>query len=890
MLGEEHLHPQTITPHSCALALCNMLCDRTDRRNWTSRLAVVVVLTGKVFFAAAESWRSNLRIFVYNLPKAFNDDLVQRTEEAARAKGSVCDYMQTPCSETGMVPKFAGARQFGGEVVILRKIRASGLVVDDPGLADIFVVPYFAAAECVLGGHHWRCINSVLIQELFAHLKYYGQLTRHRHLFLGTADIHSLPLLIQAQPLLLSLGARWLGHPGHIVVPPMVAEADLQPGAFINSTADVEHRDILLWVAGTPNNLVRMMLFNNIIDVSQGRGAGTLPPGEKGRIIVHVAGRDVQQQKGPPPPAQMVREMTHAQLCPVPPAENSNAGTKRLFDVVLAGCLPIVIAFPTHWGSEVSWWRFNGAPIEWSLPFPNVIDWRRLVIEVPVEALEDSQSVGFLKAALAVPEEIRRAKREYLMEVRQLLLYDFSASAGRDAFSLVMEEIYSAVQLLGVGPRAYVCDMHMRRLSERDFPDEWDHGHNGRQKEWGHTWTEVSVLPVALWRSGKSEVHERGMQDGGVRGTRVQQYKTTKEFSTEDGIRFLLRELDIIQSSSHTQDIETLMTSPFAFCRLIHQSHACHDYMGQHGTFTSLFLCNLQMNPDSPERFDRPWALCRLLPPTVPRSPVTLSSAIGEVERPLEFELVTYLCNISNGVDGDVEDLSSTWGRAWAKVKAETTANPMPRNSQLSIVGYEACALADAPSGGAMAGGKQDDDRGKAKTKRDDGITKLFFQHMLGLIHSAQHGSSGLPDVIMLMPATLSALSSTEWRNPFAMQPWHLLKVAASTMLGPGRLELAGDSERDSRWLVLVASEPADDDEKDGCAQYTNYFNSKCPLPLEFAAMTPILIAFPRAVLLSLRLEEWELAASFPLDTSKLLLTLLHRTVDPGRVFVHQWR
>jgi len=458
---------------------------------------------------------------------------------------------------------------------------------------------------------------------------------------------------------------------------------------------------------------------------------------------------------------------------------------------------------------------------------------------------------------------------------------------------LVMEEIYSAVRLLGIGPRAYVCDMHMRSFKERDFPDQWDHGANGRQKEWGHTWTEVSVLPVALWRSGKSEVHERGMKDGGVRGTRVQQYKTTKEFSTEDGIRFLLRELDIIQSSSHTQDIETLMTSPFAFCRLIHQSHACHDYMVQYGTFTSLFLCNLEMKPDNPELFPRPWALCRLLPPTVPRSPVTLASAIGQVEQLLGFELVTYLCNVSNGVNGNVEDLSTTWGSAWTKVKAETTENPMPRNSQLSIVGYEACPLADAPSGGALAGGKQDDDRGKTKTKRDDDvITKLFLQHTLSLIHSAQHGSSGLPDVIMLMPTTLSSLSSTEWTNPFGMQPWHLLKVAASAILGPGRLELGGDSERDSRWLVIIATGTADGDEHapDGCSKYTNFFNSKCPLPLEFAAMTPILIAFPRAVLLSLRLEEWELAASFPLDTSKLLLTLLHRTVDPGRVFVHQWR
>lgn len=42
----------------------------------------------------------------------------------------------------------------------------------------------------------------------------------------------------------------------------------------------------------------------------------------------------------------------------------------------------VVISFPTPWGSGISWWRTDGAPMEWSLPFPSHVQWRRLVVEV----------------------------------------------------------------------------------------------------------------------------------------------------------------------------------------------------------------------------------------------------------------------------------------------------------------------------------------------------------------------------------------------------------------------------------------------------------------------------------------------------------------------------
>merc|ERR1719201_3199827 len=84
--------------------------------------------------------------------------------------------------------------------------------------------------------------------------------------------------------------------------------------------------------------------------------------GLKGKIILHVAGRNEDEAINKMPSAtQMIQEMQRAVFCPTPPAENAAAGTKRLFDVILAGCLPVVISFETVWGNGVSWFRRDGA-------------------------------------------------------------------------------------------------------------------------------------------------------------------------------------------------------------------------------------------------------------------------------------------------------------------------------------------------------------------------------------------------------------------------------------------------------------------------------------------------------------------------------------------------
>ena len=63
----------------------------------------------------------------------------------------------------------------------------------------------------------------------------------------------------------------------------------------------------------------------------------------------------------------------------------------------------VVISFPTIWGSGISWWRADGAPIEWSLPFPSEIQWRRFVLEVSeAELLKGHLTISVVGASTRI--------------------------------------------------------------------------------------------------------------------------------------------------------------------------------------------------------------------------------------------------------------------------------------------------------------------------------------------------------------------------------------------------------------------------------------------------------------------------------------------------------
>lgn len=411
-----------------------------------------------------------LKIFIYDLPSQFTEDVHLALQRRAAELGLGCDWMLSACSESSN-HLFTVRRQFGHEVIILRKFLANPLPVSDPKDADIFVVPALIASACMGGLYDTHCTTPMeeFGDDLFEMLPFYNAETRHRHLFLGSFDKRSLPMDIQAQSVLLSSGASWGDRPGHLVIPPSVTDVELQVAS--ESTGE---REILFFMAMAPNNPIRREIRRQL-EAVQGS-----------KVVLQELDRS--KKDGSMSSQRIIAQMRSSIFCIAPPAENTAAGTKRMFDAILSGCIPVVISFPTIWGSGISWWRADGAPIEWSLPFPSEIQWRRLVLEVS-EAELLKGSYGLLFAAFRSDVE---EKQRYIAEVRDLLVYDL-AGGRRDAFSLVMDS------LRGILPRLYRAAMPLSRpLVCEIIPLQQDLSEAGA-KGWSSSYGQFACDPMAFW-------------------------------------------------------------------------------------------------------------------------------------------------------------------------------------------------------------------------------------------------------------------------------------------------------------------------------------------------------------------------------------------------------
>ena len=167
-----------------------------------------------------------VKVFVYNMHSQYARDAYAWAETFREEKGSNCDFMLTPCTENGWNGKYTTMRQWGTEVLILQKIFAASafdVLTDDPTVADLFVVPYLASLACRMQG--WAghsCFNSPAdTMTLIERLPHYSSATAHRHLFISTNDAHSAPLIVQMQPLLVTIGPKMEGS-RVVIAPPAV--------------------------------------------------------------------------------------------------------------------------------------------------------------------------------------------------------------------------------------------------------------------------------------------------------------------------------------------------------------------------------------------------------------------------------------------------------------------------------------------------------------------------------------------------------------------------------------------------------------------------------------------------------------------------------------------
>eukprot|EP00927_Polykrikos_kofoidii_P014854 TRINITY_DN16564_c0_g1_i1.p1 TRINITY_DN16564_c0_g1~~TRINITY_DN16564_c0_g1_i1.p1 ORF type:complete len:867 (+),score=74.10 TRINITY_DN16564_c0_g1_i1:122-2602(+) len=385
-----------------------------------------------------------LRVFIYDLPADFHVSLIQEMNRGS-LNISNCDWMSAPCDENVWGGRISGRRQYSAETQILLKFLQAPTV--DPTDANLFIVPFLVRTECHLRGQSFRCARSNLTHRLFLdaqkYLPHWSPRTAHQHLFLATGEPHTLPLEIVSQPLVLTMGATWPSSSSHIVVPMSEPHAQLQPGVY-----EARPRRTFMHYIGTPNNGVRMQILDQIEGFRKRYGrkfrSWECPSYPKifncsQLVSSKRTSRAKQFQKQWTAPKTIIAKMRSSVFCVCPPAENPAAGTKRFFDAVGSGCIPVVVSFEGMGGR--SWWRPGGSALLNSLPFPEVIDWDALAVVVPYEEVRAGR---FLDGIFRLSPEDVMQKQRYLESVRTKLLYDYSGSS-LDAFSVLIDTLAKKV-------------------------------------------------------------------------------------------------------------------------------------------------------------------------------------------------------------------------------------------------------------------------------------------------------------------------------------------------------------------------------------------------------------------------------------------------------------
>eukprot|EP00931_Biecheleriopsis_adriatica_P117086 TRINITY_DN92639_c0_g1_i1.p1 TRINITY_DN92639_c0_g1~~TRINITY_DN92639_c0_g1_i1.p1 ORF type:complete len:846 (-),score=104.21 TRINITY_DN92639_c0_g1_i1:37-2574(-) len=388
---------------------------------------------------------SSLRVFIYDLPEEFHLDMIHRTP-GRWGTSSYCDWMLTPCDEEIWAGKASAYRQTGADVQILLKFLRAPRVA--PKNANLFVVPFFIRLACLLAGLPFRCAGGAEIIRNFSFgfkqiLPYWSPSNDHQHLFLATGEPHTIPVEVVSRPLVLTQGAIWPDSSKHLVVPISEPHAQLQPGTY----REPPERTILFWYTGTPNNPPRRYMDHQLqwfarrslsassfrcVSIASISNCTTLLSTSK-----MTRGNSVESSGSSP--KTMIKMMQKAVFCPCPPAENPAAGTKRLFDSLAAGCIPVVVSFPGVGGP--SWWRPGGSGILRSLPFPKLLDWDSLVVAVPHDELVKGR---FVAAVLRLSEAEVLRRQRYISDVRSRFIYDYSGSS-LDAFSALIDEIAGSI-------------------------------------------------------------------------------------------------------------------------------------------------------------------------------------------------------------------------------------------------------------------------------------------------------------------------------------------------------------------------------------------------------------------------------------------------------------
>mmetsp|Transcript_18389 Transcript_18389/g.58587 ORF Transcript_18389/g.58587 Transcript_18389/m.58587 type:complete len:364 (+) Transcript_18389:181-1272(+) len=342
-------------------------------------------------------------------------------------------------------------RQYTAESPIYRRLVSSCPQVDDPADAELFVVPFFfsfmVTAGWVVRTQEQREARSAMVRaarSIQKKLPALNETTAASHLFLFSCDSQFVvPLAIHPllpRSLVVHLGddtaishhskrvlrnATFLPH--SLTVPYRVSQ--WLPGGGANHTVPLRlcrARPVLVsmnvnYARSSARRKIASALHDSAHDLSVNLSAirDRRQPLSSGRINLTQSMLSLREA------AQLA---TRSVFC-VCPTGDSKGFTARFYFSLLHGCLPIRV---DGWGRDPTL-----APP--AFPFPELIDWQRIVLDVPMRQID-----SLLPRLLAMsPSEVDDRLR-YLWRVAPLLMYDVDDSRSHSdapaAFLHVLEK------------------------------------------------------------------------------------------------------------------------------------------------------------------------------------------------------------------------------------------------------------------------------------------------------------------------------------------------------------------------------------------------------------------------------------------------------------------
>jgi hypothetical protein len=326
----------------------------------------------------------------------------------------------------------------------------------NPNEADFFVVPYLHASHCLqlntLKSWFRECQHvsrSSIQDEIIGNLIHYKG-NEKRHLFINSMEAwHAHPLLRNV-PLSLTHGPRLNEGGYHIVIPYLSDDPSFQPSVLNRRGKQwwIRPRRIALtYFFGSVNrNMKKDFRRHRQLFIEEVRTNWTLSPylGQLPYVVESLGSHKLHSKNGLGYFNSIYRQSV---FCPVLPGDAPPQ--KRFFDVIIMGCIPVVLDFETDFASQskTSWHSPGGFPIELSYPFAkhsnsidpeNEIDYESFVVQVK----EVSAMRKTLENILQNQTEIQRLQLN-LMKNAQYFLYGMGDDSHlhEDAFVKILQSL-----------------------------------------------------------------------------------------------------------------------------------------------------------------------------------------------------------------------------------------------------------------------------------------------------------------------------------------------------------------------------------------------------------------------------------------------------------------